>query len=234
MIKTKVYYLKDQYNKIRYIGITTKSLKERYDEHIRDCKYNNKNSHKVKWLRKCIKYNKLPTIHLIIEIGEYAYELEQILIEIARKNNIKLVNGCDGGKGSLGHICSKETKQKLRLINLGKKHTPEAIKKISEASKRNPPSLKCRQKANEAIRGKKKSREHLIKLSQSKGSKPFYCIETNKKYILLADASNDTKTSQSKVCACLKGRRKSAGGYHFKYIDQNEQPTQSGATAKRN
>lgn len=220
-MRTKLYYLKDTDGEIRYIGRTTKSLKNRFNHHIYECKNIKKNNHKSKWLRKCIRENRLPTIHLIVEVDGNGCDLEQFLITIAKQKCQKLVNACDGGKGSLGHICPKKAKEKLRLINLGKKHTEETKRKISEAGKRNPPSLECIKKANEAVRNKKKSKEHLIKLSQSKGGKPFICLENNKKYDLLSEAQKDLKVTQTKICACLKGRRKSTGGYHFKYINES-------------
>lgn len=83
------------------------------------------------------------------------------------------VNGLNadlGGKTRKGFNHSVETKEKLRLINLGNKHNDETKKKISEASKNI--SDETRNKMSEASKGRTHSNETKNKISEiNKGRK---------------------------------------------------------------
>lgn len=46
---------------------------------------------------------------------------------------------------------------------------------------------------------------------------PVVCVETNTVYYSGADASRQTGTNQGHITQCCKGRRKSAGGFHWEY-----------------
>jgi group I intron endonuclease len=75
-----------------------------------------------------------------------------------------------GGKGRRGFKHSDETKEKIRLANIGKKHTEKTKKKISEASKNI--SDETRRKMSEASKNRKHSLETKRKISEiNKGAK---------------------------------------------------------------
>ena len=71
-----------------------------------------------------------------------------------------------GGDGSIGRALSEETKEKLRQINLGKKHNKESIKKISNAFK-----------------GRKLSKETIDKIKETKKNNPYKISEETRKKI---------------------------------------------------
>lgn len=48
------------------------------------------------------------------------------------------------------------------------------------------------------------------------------CIETGKKYKTIAQAVKDTGISQSSISNCCTGRYKTAGGYHWEYLNKEE------------
>lgn len=89
------------------------------------------------------------------------------------------------------------TKKKISKINTGKgnpfygkKHTEESLKKISESGKgRIPPNRK-----------------------------KIICIELNRVFDSIAEAGRELNIGSQNICKVLKGERKTAGGYHWKYV----------------
>jgi hypothetical protein len=73
-----------------------------------------------------------------------------------------LVNMTDGGEGTLGIVPSEETKEKIRLANIGKKHTEETKVKL-----RKPRSEQLNLKQSERQKGRKHSKETKTKISNS-------------------------------------------------------------------
>ena len=49
--------------------------------------------------------------------------------------------------------------------------------------------------------------------------KQITCIETNITYNNSKDAELDTGVKSKNICRCASGKRKTAGGYHWKYVD---------------
>lgn len=49
--------------------------------------------------------------------------------------------------------------------------------------------------------------------------KPVFCIELNTTYESVSQAAKELGVFQSAISACLTGKRKSTGGYHFKYAE---------------
>jgi hypothetical protein len=83
------------------------------------------------------------------------------------KHNGCLSNLTDGGEGVLGIIHTQKTKQTLSKIFKGCKHTKEAIKKISDSSKR-PCSEEKKHKISLSNKGRKLTIEQKNKLSIAK------------------------------------------------------------------
>lgn len=104
-------------------------------------------------------------------------------------------------------------KEKLRQRMLtnnpfkGKQHTAEAKEKMSIAKK-----------------GTKLSEEHKQKISKScKGVSgrtgvAVYCLELNLSFDSATEAERQTGIPNSHIIAVCKGKRKTAGGYHWQYI----------------
>lgn len=76
----------------------------------------------------------------------------------------------------------------------GKTHTKEARQKISEAQKGH--------------------------ISKYRNLTPVLCIETNKIYECSAEAQKQLKITTSILEVC-KGNRKTAGGYHWQFVENN-------------
>ena len=110
------------------------------------------------------------------------------------------------GSFHLGKTISEETREKLRNANLGSKHSIETKKKMSESHK-----------GEKAYwYGKHLSEEAKEKLSEI-NSIPVICIETNVCYPSAKIAGEILNVCSSNIGCVCKGKRKTAGGYHFKY-----------------
>lgn len=76
------------------------------------------------------------------------------------------------------------------------------------------------QRASETNRGQKRSEEtkkNISKARKNKGNKPVKCIETDIVYISTVSANRETGIDNSSISKCCKGKRKTAGGYHWQY-----------------
>lgn len=132
---------------------------------------------------------------------EEACELEEILIsEYGRVNNSTgcLCNMTDGGEGAPNVIVSLETRNKLSKANKGYKHTPEAILKIRKASL---------------------GRTHSKKTS-NKRRKPVTQFSLEGVFIRDWGSAKQAEVSLGigrHINSVCKGRRKTTGGYTWKY-----------------
>ena len=70
-----------------------------------------------------------------------------------------------------------------------------------------------------AIKGGKISGKNTGVKNGKKRSKPVRCVETNTIYTSACEASRQLKISRSNISDCCSGRYKTAGGYHFEFVD---------------
>lgn len=125
-------------NCVRYVGITSKSLKERLKIHIRN-RNRKKNYYKENWIQKLKKQNLKPQIKLVADklSKEKACQMEIDLIALYRSIvGKKLTNIHEGGNvppkaPMTGKKHSAKTITKMRKAALGRKFSPEHIKKLS-------------------------------------------------------------------------------------------------------
>ena len=131
---------------------------------------------------------------------------------------------------AIGVDChTEETKKKMSEAKKGVKFSEEHKQKLSEAQKGNQNakgnqsrkgchlSEETRKKMSEAKKGHTVSEEHKQKLSAAL-SKKILCIEMNVIYPSVSEASRQTGISQPNISSVCIGRTKTAGGYHWKYI----------------
>ena len=113
------------------------------------------------------------------------------------------------GDGAIGRIMSEEEKEYRRQLKLGTKASEETklkMSKVRRGKKQNMTAVKlaaCR-KAQEAMAA---SRRKKIK-----------CIETNKIYNSITEASKDSGIPFETISACLHGRLKTAHKLHWAFI----------------
>lgn len=216
-----------------YIGITSTSVEERWDNGNGYLKKRQNGKYKQPAMANAIlKYGWENFEHIIFASNlskDDAEHMEKLLIDIFQvRNKLHGYNIREGG-GSTGKMAEES---RLKMINSlkGRKHTEEekrkigdanrgeksymfgkhlsdeTRKKLSDAHKGKGPTESCREKAMEAIR------------------KCVICIEMNLFFNSIAEASRALNIPRTTINAALRGRARYAGRHpetnellHWKY-----------------
>lgn len=96
-----------------------------------------------------------------------------------------------------GHEVSEEAKKKIGKAHKGRKHTEETKKKL---------------------KGHEVSEETRKKIGKGNG-KLAYCIELDKIFESTCEASRELGICQNSISLACRGKRETAGGYHWEYVD---------------
>lgn len=120
-----------------------------------------------------------------------------------------------------GYKPTKEQIEKAAASNRGRKRTPEQIQRIREAkigSKYH--SRKTKEEYDEYIKRLSESIREYYKIHkmEPRGEKKVLCIETNTTYNSIEIAAKTLNICRSSISECAAGKRKSAGGYHWKFV----------------
>lgn len=189
-----LYMLLNKINGKKYIGITSKTLEERWQNGTgyRGCRKMNCAIEKYGWDN---------FYHIVLYRGlskDQAYLLEKEYIRKYKTRDDNYgYNICVGGdKGALGCTWSDEARHKFSQSKkgkynpmYGKHHTFEARQKMSLCLKQRKPTYK-------AVR----------------------CIELNKTFKSLKDAAKWCGVNSSTLSSCLHGAQHTSSGYHWEYI----------------
>ena len=207
----KIYILTNNINNKIYIGVTKKSLNDRFRKgkgytHQKDfyndiCKYGWEN---FSW-----------EIFASNLIEEEAFNMEKLLIEKIREQDQSILYNRDAG-GKHGKHC-QETKDIIQEINIGRVITEEAKEKIRAARAKQVFSEESITKRALKMRGRKMSPEFCKKLGE-RSSKKVLCIENGIVYKSATEASKELHVSLSGISMHCKGVYSSVKGLHFKYV----------------
>lgn len=176
--------------------------------------------------RAVLKYGWESIEHEILCEGlskEQAESKEKELIKLYKSNNPAYGYNVESG-GNLSKTLSETTKDKLRHINLGKKHTEETKKKFSESMKR-----------AYAEGRRTMTEEHLKKMRAGRRYEKIWNkglkIDTGRRveqytlsgeyvrsWMHVREAQEVLKIGH--IYDVCNGHRKTAGGYVWKYADQ--------------
>ena len=146
----------------------------------------------------------------------YGKNSEDYMTPEAIKIKREKLSKANSGENSYwwGKHLSEETKKKISKANSGE-NSGMWGKKISEEHKR---------KISETHKGKPLSDEHKKKLRKKhKNSKSIVQLDKEgnfiKEFSYISEASRELNIACQSINACCKGRRKYAGGYMWKYLD---------------
>lgn len=201
-----------------YIGITSSPVNRRWQ--------NGKGYRQNKYFSSAIsKYGWDNFDHEIVCANlssSEAFEMEKLLIRFYNSTDRRFgYNQSTGGEsGACGVHPSQETIEKLRIASTGRKRGAEELKKFSEKMRGHPVSKETREKISNSLKGKphKHSQETLRKIAIANG-KPVICIETGEIFCSVADASKSIGKSYSSVWNVVAGKKITAGGFHWKYLE---------------
>ena len=148
--ETSIYCLVDPRTcEVRYVGKTVQPIESRITAHMRD----KTKCHRVHWLSE-LKSEGLRPVGVVLEDVHGAHpwqESERFWIRRLRSMGARLVNNTDGGDGVPG--LPAETRQRMRAVWLGRKHTPETIQKLCAARRLRVTTEATREKMSQTRKG---------------------------------------------------------------------------------
>lgn len=200
----------------KYFGITCQSVNKRWRKG-EGYKGSTHIYHAIK------KYGWDAFYHDIIHEGltkKEAYTYEEFYIKEYKTTNEKYgFNLQSGGESPKQHWKSNI---KSAAKQRGKKVTDIALEHIREAAKRrdnsvfaHPRSEETKKKISQSRMGIKCS-ENAKRRSKEEFSIPVICIELNEEFPSMKDAAEHFGLSKCTISAVIKGRNKTAAGYHWK------------------
>lgn len=232
-----IYVATNKLNGKQYVGQTIVSIKERLKNH-KSCKRS--------ILGKAIRKYGLDNFY-VVEFKDYPLEVIDILEQdFIRLLNTQVPNGYNiMGGGQHTKIGCKQSEEWIRKrIRVGWKMTDEQRKYLSEV-KTGKPNYKARGKKlfiehrkiiSDRMTGNipwnlgiPMAEETKIKaIAKLKGriapnKRKIVCIETGEIFdsVRLACINiRGTNKGEANICACAKGKLKSAYGFHWKFIDK--------------
>lgn len=243
--KYTVYMHTNKINNKSYIGITSKSVKERWGKN--GSKYK-KNRHFWGAIRTYGWDNFYHDILFSNLTKENACKIEKALIATFMTQDPEMgYNIASGGEANEGFHLSEETKKKFseqrsgdKHWNFGKHWSSETKQKIAEVQKKNgkhkgennPMYGTHRCGKDNPMYGKRQSDETRQKIREKRlrdddpHKKPIICLDTGVVYTCSVDVEEKTGICRQTVAACCRHEkhRKTAGGYHWlfysEYVEQ--------------
>ncbi len=239
-----IYKITNLLNGKPYVGQTTRTIEERFKEHV---------SHNQYLIGKAIrKYGKENFSIEVLDECETQKELNERERFFIATLNCRHPNGYNldiGGKGHVfteehkrhlseaqagerhhqfGKPLKEETKAKLSLALsgdknpfYGRKHTDKTKAKISRALQGKPLSEETKAKLSAIGKGKPKSEETKAKMSASAPRKrPVICVELNEIYPSIAAAARCHDINYTSILRACKNLQWKSCGLHFQYLDE--------------
>lgn len=220
-----------------YIGIAN---------HVRkDYVRANERARRSEWWKKIVSKTEYRIDILFDNVTvKFAKEKEIEFIKLYGRRDLglgTLVNMTDGGDGLINRVFTPEyrkklsdaaknrvvsdsQKQKLREYRLGKTITDEHREKIRQANLGKIISIENRLLSSKRMTENNPSRGKCGKDSPS--FKGYIAVYKEDSLIGIYDGVNDTgrilNVRPTKISACIKGRRKSSGGYTYKRISSKD------------
>lgn len=148
---------------------------------------------------------------------EQAAQLEvEMIAKYQTQNPEKGYNLSEGGTHP---VMTAETRAKMGASRKGRVVTAETRQKISNTLKGHGFAPETLEKMSTAKKGKKLTLEERQRLS-AVNSIPVLCVETGVVYPSAAAAAKAVSTSAARISECRRGKRHTAGGYHWRYTDE--------------
>ena len=237
MIKTGyIVYKHTTPNRKIYIGITSLSLQNRW----RNGKGYRRNTLFFKAINKYGWDNIKHEVLFDNLTKEEAEQKEIELIKLYKSNNKKFGYNIENGGNSKGKISDAE-KKKRSIIFKGKNNPMYGVKRYGaenpafgkhwteERKKQHSQKLMGRYKGNNnPMFGKHHTEKQkalfseMFKGSKNPRAKKVFCIETNTIYLTAKEASKITGINNSSISQCCNGKYKTAGGYHWKFLNEGD------------
>lgn len=207
-------------NEVRYIGLTTQSLNKRLYKHLYEI--DSHTSKKNSWLKKLRNLDLLSEIkiQLIEECNiDILNDREVYWISEFKNKGYELTNMTIGGDvGSLGHKHSEEALKKISEASKkrkGYKATPEARKNISKSLLGNTRHKNCKH-SEETKKQISETKKGTLSWNATPVLQLFKDGELIKEWVSATAAAKELGLSQGNIWSVINGNRKKCGGYIWK------------------
>ncbi|EOT38251.1 GIY-YIG nuclease family protein [Enterococcus dispar] len=217
-----IYMFKNKINGKTYIGQTIRTFEERTSEHLR---------HTETCFDKALnKYGIENFEYCIIDEALSLDELNAKETYWIAKTNSMIPNGynlCLGGNNTCGYTHREESKRKMSLTK--RKNGSMKAEKNHYYGKHH--TLEIREKMKKAWTPERKSKlsEQSKRLDRSYQFVRVRNKETGEIYNSVKEAGEKTGVLATHITRVCKGKRKSAGGIKWEYVDSNNKTIPSQA-----
>lgn len=217
-----IYRITNTVNSKSYVGLTSRSVRQRWTEHRRDAKKGSSlplhsalrkygpDSFKIEVLEECdsIEYLCEREQHWIQELGTFGGGY----------------NATAGGEGSIGHTVTDEHRRILSEVNQGNQnaigyhHTDEARKRIGDAAR-------MRDAIGSQTRGKKLSKERVENKRVQQFKSVIKCDMNGQPlayFESMLAAAKSLNTTPQGISRCCRYPSRSALGFKWRYGLQDE------------
>lgn len=207
-----VYVHTNKTNGKRYIGITSQVPEDRW---LGGHGYNRK----LKFGRAISKYGWDGFEHEVIYEGLSEVEAKNIecnlISEFSTQDDRYGYNMTSGGDGVCGFRHTDSSKQKMSICKTGSNH-PNYNKHLNERTRS---KIATRLTGNQNALGTIRSDETKQRMSDAKKKSVAMYVDGAlvKLFDSAINAQEETGISRKNISACCLGRRKSAGGYNWKF-----------------
>lgn len=160
-------FVDDPILRIRYIGVTHRTLQQRLRGHLQKVKSGDR-THRSNWIRKLLAAGVQPLIEIVDsgvdDVGRVWDVTEIVWIKHFRDMGCPLTNATDGGQGA---PLSLETRAKLSEMAKKRKPSSETRAKIGRALRGRTISVAIRVKISAALKGRVITPEWREKIARS-------------------------------------------------------------------
>ena len=200
-----IYLIIDGTNDKEYVGQTTRTVEERFQEH-KWCQTSNIG----RAIRKRGLENFTTAILKMCDSQEELNYWEKHLIASRGTRYPNGYNNSDGGEG-------------------GWERTPESIAKMSRSGMRHRNESKAR--TAQTLKGKTGTphteEEKAVLSAKCPNKRKVICVETNVIYDSVSEAARHNNLSLQSIYRVCQNKRKRTGGFHWKFVDDTEAKTKN-------